>query len=182
MGQLPVSSTVRSVEDPSVTDGRRGDTLKQTLCSLVPPAFVAVVAFRAYAPKSLTDALWPVIVTSSLITILVLGLEFVHDRHAGWRMNRQEFFTDLFYVVLSSTVIVWAFTALTEDPLKALKGALGITTGWAMHVPFLAQTALAVFLIKFGQYWMHHSRLQPQQTEALPKTRKKPGSERLDGF
>jgi sterol desaturase/sphingolipid hydroxylase (fatty acid hydroxylase superfamily) len=70
-------------------------------------------------------------------------------------MNRREFFTDLFYVVLSATVIVWFTQTLAEEPLKAAKASLGITTEWAKQMPWLAQVALVVFLIEFGQYWMH---------------------------
>jgi sterol desaturase/sphingolipid hydroxylase (fatty acid hydroxylase superfamily) len=70
-------------------------------------------------------------------------------------MDRREFFTDLFYNVMSATVIVWLTETLAEDPLKAAKASLGLTTEWAMHMPWLLQVALVVFLIEFGQYWMH---------------------------
>jgi sterol desaturase/sphingolipid hydroxylase (fatty acid hydroxylase superfamily) len=39
--------------------------------------------------------------------------------------------------------------------LKAAKKSIGLTTDWALHLPFLAQVALVIFLVKFGQYWMH---------------------------
>lgn len=130
--------------------------MKDRLFNLVPPAMVAmVVLFWSMGPKALVDNGWTIIVIGPLITVIVLGLEFVHERHAGWRMNWQEFFTDLFYVVLGSTAISWASDTLTKDPLKALKLKLGITTLWAQHMPFLAQVALAVFIVEFGQYWMH---------------------------
>lgn len=158
MEQLPVRNTVLSNDaaafttDAFVTDGG----VKQKIFNLVPPAFVAViVAFWAFAPKALTDNGWTIIVTSALITVVVLGLEFVHERHAGWRMNWREFCTDLFYVVLSATVISWTATALAEEPLQAVKKSLGITTQWAMHMPWLLQVALVVFVMEFGQYWMH---------------------------
>ncbi|WP_414714424.1 sterol desaturase family protein [Sphingobium sp.] len=83
------------------------------------------------------------------------ALEWVHERHVGWRLNKREFFTDLFYLALGYTAISWASTRLAEDPLKAVKHSLGITTEWAMHLPFLAQVALVIFLVEFGQYWMH---------------------------
>jgi len=92
---------------------------------------------------------------SPLITLTVLLLELVNERHAGWRMNKQEFFTDLFYVVLSATVISWIAERVAEDPLKAAKASLGISTVWAMHLPWLVQVVLVIFLIEFGQYWMH---------------------------
>lgn len=131
-------------------------SLKDRLFNLVPPAMVAlVVLFWAYAPKALTDIPWLLIVTSSLITLTVLLLEFVHERHAGWRMNWQEFRTDLFYVVLSSTVIAWLSKTLAEDPLLALKDWLGISTTWMAQVPWLVQVIMVVVILEFGQYWMH---------------------------
>lgn len=131
-------------------------SLKDRLFNLVPPAMVAlVVLFWAYAPKAVTSIPWMLIVTSSLITLTVLLLEFVHERHAGWRMNWQEFRTDLFYVVLSSTVIAWLSKTLAEDPLLALKDWLGISTTWMAEVPWLVQVIMVVVILEFGQYWMH---------------------------
>jgi sterol desaturase/sphingolipid hydroxylase (fatty acid hydroxylase superfamily) len=60
-------------------------------------------------------------------------------------------------VIFDTTVIAWLTTKLADDPLKATKHALGITTDWAMHMPLLAQVALVIFLIEFGQYWMHRA-------------------------
>lgn len=130
--------------------------MKKKLFDLIPPVAVAfVVLFWAFAPKSLLDNPWTFVVTGVLILAFVQGLEFVHERHAGWRLNRREFATDLGYVILGNTVIAWATTALAEEPLKAAKHTLGISTEWAMHLPFVAQVALVVFVIEFGQYWMH---------------------------
>jgi len=130
--------------------------MKDRIFNSMPPAMVAaVLLFWAHGPKALLDHPWTFVVMSPLITIIVLLLEQVHERHSGWRMNRQEFFTDLFYNVLSATVISWVSTKLAEDPLKAAKASLGITTEWAMHMPWLLQVALVIFLIEFGQYWMH---------------------------
>lgn len=70
-------------------------------------------------------------------------------------MNKREFATDLFYVVLMSTVISWVTVKVAEDPLLALKKSLGISTEWLMHLPFIVQVALVIFIIEFGQYWMH---------------------------
>jgi len=130
--------------------------VKQTLINLLPPAMIALVLlFWAYGPDALLKNSWTLIVTSSLITITVLLLELAFERHAGWRMNKQELFTDLFYVVLSATVIAWLSQKGAEDPLTALKASLGITTSWLAHVPWLAQVAMVVFIFEFGQYWMH---------------------------
>ncbi|WP_404482132.1 sterol desaturase family protein [Novosphingobium sp. BL-52-GroH] len=163
MERLPASNAVLSSDERSVAagpaqgaEGRGSLTLKDKLFNLLPPAFVAIVfVFWAYGPQSWTTSSWSIIVASSLTTGIVLGLEFVHERHSGWRMNWREFATDLFYVVLGSTVISWVSTTLAEDPLDAVKKSLGITTEWAMHLPFLVQVALAIFVIEFGQYWMH---------------------------
>lgn len=132
------------------------ETLKDKVFNHVPPAMIAMVLlFWAFAPTAVTDLPWLLIVTSSAITIIVLLLEFVHERHAGWRMNWQEFFTDLFYVVLSATVIAWMTQVLAEEPLLALKAQLGISTPWMASVPWLVQVMMVVFILEFGQYWMH---------------------------
>ncbi|MEO8373708.1 MAG: sterol desaturase family protein [Sphingomonas bacterium] len=129
---------------------------KNSIFNLIPPVMLAVVVmFWAYGPEALLKNPWTLIVISPLITLTVLLLEFVNERHAGWRMNWQEFFTDLYYVVLTATVISWVTVHLAEDPLKAVKASLGISTQWAVHLPWLAQVALVFFLIEFGQYWMH---------------------------
>ncbi len=132
------------------------ETLKDKLFNHVPPAMIVLVlAFWAFAPKSLTDVPWLLIVTTSAITIVVLLLEFVHERHSGWRMNAREFFTDLYYVVLSSTLIAWLSKTLAEDPLLAIKEWLGISTTWMAQVPWLVQVMMVIVILEFGQYWMH---------------------------
>ena len=131
-------------------------SIKDRVFNLIPPAMIAMVlAFWAYWPKGAVDHPWMFAITSPLIVIVILLLEFVSERHAGWRMNKQEFFTDLYYSVLSATVIVWFTEKLADDPLKAAKAALGIKTEWVAHMPWLAQVMLAIFLLEFGQYWMH---------------------------
>lgn len=156
MEQLPAFNTVLRGEAPSTDGGRPQASLKQTLFNLMPPMFVvAVILFWAYAPKALTGNGWTIIVTSAVITLAVLGLEFLHERHAGWRMTWREFFTDLFYVVLGATAISWTSSTLAEEPLVAVKKSLGITTEWAMQMPWLLQVALVVLVVEFGQYWMH---------------------------
>jgi len=130
--------------------------MKQKLFNLVPPATIAVVIlFWAFGPASWIASPWSIVVAGALTTAFVQALEGIHERHAGWRLNTREFATDLFYVILSYTVIAWATTKLAEEPLTSVKHSLGITTEWAMHMPFLAQVALVIFLVEFGQYWMH---------------------------
>lgn len=130
--------------------------MKQKLFNLVPPATIVVVLlFWAFGPKAWIDNPWSIVVASFLTTAFILSLEWVNERHAGWRLDRKEFFTDLFYMILNASVIAWVTTVVAEDPLSSLKKSLGITTLWAMDLPFVAQVALVVFLVEFGQYWMH---------------------------
>jgi sterol desaturase/sphingolipid hydroxylase (fatty acid hydroxylase superfamily) len=132
------------------------DSAMNKAVNLLPPMMVAlVIAFWAWAPPPLRENPATLVAVSSLITISVLLLELLFERHAEWRMNRREFVTDLFYTVLSATVIAWLTQHLAEDPLKAVKSSLGITTAWAAEMPFLAQVALVIFIVEFGQYWMH---------------------------
>ena len=132
------------------------NAMKDKVFDLIPPAMIAMVLlFWSFGPAVLLKNPWTLTVVSSAITLIVLGLERLHERHTGWRMNKQEFFTDLFYVVLNSTVISWVANRLAEDPLTAAKASLGISTQWVLHMPWLAQVALVIFLIEFGQYWMH---------------------------
>lgn len=131
-------------------------SLKDRLFNLIPPAMIMIVlGFWAFGPRPLVYHPWTLTVTSPLIVIAVLLLEAVHERHAGWRMNRQEFMTDLYYSVLSATVIAWLTQKLAEEPLVAIKASLGLNTAWAGDLPWLVQVALVIFLIEFGQYWMH---------------------------
>jgi sterol desaturase/sphingolipid hydroxylase (fatty acid hydroxylase superfamily) len=130
--------------------------MKKILFSYVQPAMVAaVLLFWAFIPEAWVKYAWSLTIATSVTTLLVLGLEWINERHASWRLTRKEFFTDLFYVVLGSTAIAWVTGKLAEEPLKAAKHSLGITTEWTMHLPFVAQVALVVFLVEFGQYWMH---------------------------
>jgi len=130
--------------------------MKQKLFDLIPPAMIAmVISFWAFGPASWVQNPWTVVVAGALITAFIQALELVHERHVGWRLNKREFATDLFYVILSYTVIAWASVKLADGSLIAVKHSFGIATEWAMHMPFLAQVALVIFLVEFGQYWMH---------------------------
>jgi sterol desaturase/sphingolipid hydroxylase (fatty acid hydroxylase superfamily) len=130
--------------------------MKKTVFNLLPPATIAVIIlFWAYGPAAWIKNPWSIVVAGAVTTAFVLALEGINERHVGWRLNKREFATDLFYVILGASVISWVSTKLAEDPLKAAKQSLGITTEWAMHLPFLVQVALVIFLIEFGQYWMH---------------------------
>jgi len=130
--------------------------MKKLLSSYVQPAMVAVALFFwAYAPPGWVKSPWSLTIATSLTTMIVLALEWLNERYASWRLTKKEFFTDLFYVVLNSTAIAWCTDKLADTPLRAAKQSLGLTTEWALHLPFVVQVALVVFLVEFGQYWMH---------------------------
>ncbi|MBB3861527.1 sterol desaturase/sphingolipid hydroxylase (fatty acid hydroxylase superfamily) [Novosphingobium hassiacum] len=131
-------------------------SLKNRVFNHIPPAMIAVVLlFWSFGPAVLLKNPWTLTVTSAGIVVVVLLLELINERHAGWRMNKREFFTDLYYVVLSATVIAWFTENFADGPLSKVKGSLGITTPWVTQLPWLLQVMLVVFLIEFGQYWMH---------------------------
>ncbi|MGK2911274.1 MAG: sterol desaturase family protein [Sphingobium sp.] len=124
--------------------------------NLLPPLTIAmIVMFWAFGPQAWVKSPWAFIAAGLLTTAFVQGLELVRERHPGWRITRREFFTDLSYLIFGYTVIGWVSTSLAEDPLKAAKQSLGLTTEWAMHLPFLLQVAMVVVLVEIGQYWMH---------------------------
>lgn len=124
----------------------------------LPPAFVAAVcAFWAFAPQAWAENPWTIVIAAVAVPLLVQAIEAVAERHEGWRMNRREFLTDVGYVIFNTAVMGWLTTHLAEDPLRAAKASLGITTQWAMHLPFLAQVAIVIVVIEFGQYWMHRA-------------------------
>ncbi|MBB5684716.1 sterol desaturase family protein [Sphingobium boeckii] len=133
-----------------------GSTFKDAVFNLVPPATIAVVMlFWAFGPAEWIKSPWSIVVAGALTSAFIQGLEWVHERHAGWRIDRRELATDLFYVILGNTAIGWATATLAEAPLTAMKQSLGITTAWAMQMPFVLQVLFVIVLIEFGQYWMH---------------------------
>ena len=129
---------------------------KTFLFNMLPPATVAVIIlFWAFAPDYWVQNPFSIIVAGLVTTVFVQILEFLHERHVDWRLNKREFFTDFFYLMLGYTAIAWASATFAEAPLKAVKQSMGITTDWAMELPFLLQVALVIFLFELGQYWMH---------------------------
>jgi sterol desaturase/sphingolipid hydroxylase (fatty acid hydroxylase superfamily) len=130
--------------------------MKRVFFTLIQPVTLALILlFWANAPASLADKTWMVTVVSIGTLAMVQALEFVNERNPGWRLDLREFLTDCFYLILFFVVVDKVENALVEEPLASAKHALGITTLWAMHLPFVVQVALAFFLIEFGQYWMH---------------------------
>ncbi len=130
--------------------------MTQKFLDLLPPLTVAaVLLFWANAPKAWVDTWWVLMVAIFVVLGFVQLMEYFAERHAGWRLNKTEFFTDIFYVAFGSIVITWATETLAEPPVLAAKKALGIATPWIADLPFLVQVAMALFLFEFGQYWMH---------------------------
>jgi sterol desaturase/sphingolipid hydroxylase (fatty acid hydroxylase superfamily) len=130
--------------------------MKQKLFNLLPPATLAVLLlFWANVPQAWLDLWWLLPVVTWVVIAFVQLMEFVNERHAGWRLNTTEFFTDLFYVGLGATVISWATRVLAEEPMVALKENLGLVTPWITILPFLVQVVMVIFIWEFGQYWMH---------------------------
>ncbi len=130
--------------------------MKQKIFDLLPPATVAVLLlFWANAPKSWVDTWWLFMIVGFVVVGFVQLLEFVNERHKGWRLNKTEFFTDIFYVAFGATAINWATRTFAEAPLVALKQSLGLATPWVTELPFLVQVAMVMLVWELGQYWMH---------------------------
>lgn len=130
--------------------------MKQSLLNLLPPATVAaILTFWAFAPTALVDTWWALPAVGLVVLAFVQLMEFVAERHIGWKINRQEFLTDFFYVVLGVTAISWTSDTLANSPMAEAKEALGISTLWLAELPFLVQVAAVMLLVEFGQYWLH---------------------------
>jgi sterol desaturase/sphingolipid hydroxylase (fatty acid hydroxylase superfamily) len=130
--------------------------MKKTFFSLFQPVTMGLLfLFWALAPTSLTENPVTLITVNFLVLGIVVALEFVNERHVSWRTNGREFATDLFYTIFMATAIAYLTKKLNDEPLGMVKHALGITTPWVMHLPFVLQVVLVLFLIDFGQYWMH---------------------------
>jgi sterol desaturase/sphingolipid hydroxylase (fatty acid hydroxylase superfamily) len=141
-----------------MTATRPTDARSSLLLGLVPPAMIAAaLAFWGLAPDALTGSPWTIVAATAITTAAILGLEFVAERHASWRMTKREFATDLFYNVLNYSLIASCTRVLADEPLTRAKAALGIATPWAMQLPFVVQVALVVVLVEVGQYWMHRA-------------------------
>jgi sterol desaturase/sphingolipid hydroxylase (fatty acid hydroxylase superfamily) len=130
--------------------------MKQSLFNLLPPATVAaILTFWAVAPAAWVDSLWTITLVGLVVLAFVQAMEWMNERHAGWRINRQEFLTDLFYVLLGITAISWASDTFANSPMAEAKEALGLSTPWIAELPFLVQVAMVMLLVEFGQYWLH---------------------------
>ncbi|QDH33521.1 sterol desaturase family protein [Porphyrobacter sp. YT40] len=132
--------------------------MKQSLVNLLPPATVAAIwAFWAFAPAAWVESGWAIIAVGLGTLALVQALELVFERHEGWRINRRELATDVFYVAFGYGVIGFLTETLVNGPLGALKEAWGIATPWLADSPFMVQVLVVMFTFEFGQYWMHRA-------------------------
>ncbi len=132
--------------------------VKQVVFRYIQPATVlAIVLFWGLAPERLTTSAWTLLIAVGLCKLAILALEQVNERHAAWRMTRTELLTDLFYVAMVYTLIRYARIHWGDPPVEAAKHAIGISTPWLEHAPFVLQVALVLFLFEFGQYWMHRA-------------------------
>ena len=154
----PLASAALPADPPAVAGGDgaaeqgRG-RIKTTLVNLIPPAtLAAVVLFWGLAPDAVAEYPWTLVFVGAAILAWIQGLEWFFERHAGWRLNKREFATDVFYVVLSYTAIAWLSSNLAEEPLLSIKGSLGITTPWLKQLPFVVQALLAFSIFELGQY------------------------------
>jgi sterol desaturase/sphingolipid hydroxylase (fatty acid hydroxylase superfamily) len=130
--------------------------LKKTIFRWLQPATVLVIlAYWSLAPAAWTKNPFSLAVAGSVTTAMIQCLEWINERHAGWRLDAREFTTDLFYVLLGTTVIGFMGEHFADKPLEQLKHILHLQTLWLGQMPIAAQAAIVFVLIEFGQYWMH---------------------------
>lgn len=141
------------------TDGVSPDSpVAKQLINLLPVlTMVSIMLFWTFAPTSWVWNPLSLLAVGVITTALIQTLEFFFERHPGWRINWREFSTDLFYLILNLTAIGWATGALVDGPLTSVKETLGLSTPWLLELPIVAQALLVLFIIEFGQYWMHRA-------------------------
>ena len=132
--------------------------IHQFAFNLLPPATIGLlVLFWWMLPTDWVEVPWVAILVTIATLSFVQLLERAHERHLGWRIDRRELITDIFYVVIFTSLISWATKVLADEPLLAVKEALGIRTPWTADLPFVVQVVIALFVFEFGQYWMHRA-------------------------
>ena len=130
--------------------------MKQALFDHLPPLHVAAIwTVFGLAPAAVLEAWWLIPLVSFGGMAFVQAMELVHERHQGWRINRTELATDIFYMLFMIFVISSLVALSVDGPLGQLKQALGIATPWLMELPFVVQVVLVMLIYEFGQYWMH---------------------------
>jgi sterol desaturase/sphingolipid hydroxylase (fatty acid hydroxylase superfamily) len=146
------------VDDPERSRTRVRDIKKNIFKYYQPATILVLLLFWGLGPKSLTENPLTLVILGPAIIAMVLSLEWVNERHKSWRLTEEEFLRDLYWFVFTrSGVIALIRTPYINEPLKALKKDLGITTPWFMDLPFVVQVAVVLLLIEFTQYWIHRA-------------------------
>ncbi|MDB5726335.1 MAG: sterol desaturase [Novosphingobium sp.] len=154
------SHAVDIISDKDREHGQATKTaIKTTIFKYYQPATVlALLLFWGLGPKSLTENPLTLVILGPAIIAMVLSLEWVNERHKSWRLTEQEFLRDLYWFVFTrSGVIALIKTPFINEPLKALKANLGISTPWFMDLPFVVQVAVILALVELTQYWIHRA-------------------------
>ena len=130
--------------------------LTQRFFDLLPPlTLIGIWAIFGLSPDSVVESGWLFPVVGLGVLIFIQLLELINERYEGWRINRKELLTDIFYVVFGIFVIGTLTEVIVESPLARLKEQHGIATPWLADLPFLIQVFAIMLLFEFGQYWMH---------------------------
>ena len=135
-----------------------GGLFKRLFFTWFQPVFLfAMIVFWTWAPdRYATPAV--AIGLGIAFKVLCLGLEWVSERHASWRITWKELAVDLFFVAVSYTVIRYAEKHIGSDAIiDWTKHHYNIHTDFAAHWPFALQVFLIMFIFDFGQYWMHRA-------------------------
>jgi len=133
-------------------------SIKDTVFRYYQPAtLVAIFAFWSLLPADLASSGWTMLIAAICTKFIILGLEQVNERHAGWRLTWAEFLSDLFYFTMFYTVVRYAGKNWADPPQFALKEWLGIHTPWLETAPLIVQVALIMLLIEWGHYWLHRA-------------------------
>jgi len=135
-----------------------GGPVKQFIFTHFQPAvLLAMILFWSLAPDSIAKASVAVGIGIAF-KVICLGLEWVSERHASWRLTWKELATDVFYVAISYTLVKFAAKHIGSKPaVDAIKHYFDIHTPWAAHMPLLLQALLLMLIFDFGQYWMHRA-------------------------
>lgn len=122
-----------------------------------PAVLLAMILFWTLAPDSIAKASVAVGI-GIVFKLVVLGLEWVSERHASWRLTWKELASDVFYVALSFTLIKYVGKHYGDDALiDWIKHHYHIKTAWAGHLPLIVQALAILLVFDFGQYWMHRA-------------------------
>ncbi len=122
-----------------------------------PATLLVIVLFWTLAPTGWAKSAWTIFAVGIVLKMVILGLEWVNERHAGWRLTKVELLTDLFYVGLGYTVIRYTRKHWGDAPVEAAKHAFGIHTPWLEHAPFLLQVGMIASIGSISGYWMHRA-------------------------